>query len=51
VLFDPATVIDRSTFEEPRLLPVGVRQVWVNGHAVWSVDRATGAHPGRVLIP
>ena len=40
---------DSTTFEEPRLLSVGIRQVWVNGQAVWSDDRPTGAHPGRVL--
>jgi N-acyl-D-amino-acid deacylase len=49
VLFDPATVIDRSTFEEPRLLSAGIRQVWVNGALVWNDGQPGGAHPGRVL--
>ncbi len=49
VLFDPDTVIDRSTFEEPRRLASGIRRVWVNGQVVWSGDAVTGARPGRVL--
>jgi N-acyl-D-amino-acid deacylase len=49
VLFDPATIIDRSTFEAPRELAQGVRMVWVNGEPVWRDGRATTARPGRVL--
>ena len=47
VLFDPATVADRSTFEDPKALSVGIEKVWVNGVAVWQDGKATGAHPGR----
>ena len=49
VLFDPATVIDRSTTDQPHLESVGIARVWVNGEAVWSDGRTTGARPGRVL--
>jgi N-acyl-D-amino-acid deacylase len=49
VLFDPDTVIDRSTFAEPALTPVGIEKVFVNGVAVWSDGKATGERPGRVL--
>jgi N-acyl-D-aspartate/D-glutamate deacylase len=49
VLFDPATVADRSTVEDPTALSAGVRRVWVNGAAVYEDGRATGARPGRVL--
>lgn len=49
VLFDPQTVIDRSTFEDPRRLSEGIVLVLVNGQAVWSDAKATGAKPGRVL--
>jgi N-acyl-D-amino-acid deacylase len=49
VLFDPETVIDRSTFEEPRKLSAGIVAVFVNGETVWSEGKATGARPGRVL--
>ena len=51
VLFDPARVIDRSTFDDPRALPEGVRGVWVNGARVWDGTAATSARPGRVLVP
>jgi N-acyl-D-amino-acid deacylase len=49
VLFNPETVIDRSTFSSPFALPTGIEKVFVNGTLVWSSDRATGARPGRVL--
>ncbi|HYB54239.1 MAG TPA: D-aminoacylase [Thermoanaerobaculia bacterium] len=49
VLFDPATVVDRSTFAQPQLLSEGIRVVIVNGQTVWEDGRATGARPGRVL--
>ncbi len=51
VLFDPATVIDRSTFNEPFTLSTGIRNVWVNGTLVWDEPRPTGARPGQVLVP
>ena len=47
VMFDPATVADRSTFEDPKALSVGIDRVWVNGVAVWQDGKATGAYPGR----
>jgi N-acyl-D-amino-acid deacylase len=47
VLFDPATVADRATFEDPKVLSVGIDRVWVNGQAVWQDGKATGARPGR----
>jgi N-acyl-D-amino-acid deacylase len=49
VLFDPETVIDRSTFERPFELPTGIEQVLVNGVTVWQEGKPTGALPGRVL--
>ena len=47
VLLDPATVADRSTFEDPSALSVGIEKVWVNGITVWEDGRATGAYPGK----
>jgi N-acyl-D-amino-acid deacylase len=47
VLFDPATVADRSTFEDPKALSVGIERVWVNGVPVWQDGKATGEYPGR----
>ncbi|WP_291984672.1 amidohydrolase family protein [Luteitalea sp.] len=49
VLFDPATIVDRSTFEVPRALAEGVRLVWVNGEPVWREGQVTSARPGRAL--
>jgi N-acyl-D-amino-acid deacylase len=49
VLFDPATVIDRSTFEQPRALATGIAKVWVNGGLVWNGSAAGPERPGRVL--
>lgn len=49
VLFDPDTVTDRATFEEPQLLATGIDLVFVNGTIVWDGTEATGQRPGRVL--
>ena len=49
VLFDPATVIDRSTFEQPRLRARGISRVFVNGRPVWTGDTPDGHRPGIVL--
>jgi N-acyl-D-amino-acid deacylase len=49
VLFDPATVTDTATFDRPISAAEGIRQVFVNGEAVWRDGKVTGARPGRVL--
>jgi hypothetical protein len=49
VIFDPQRVIDRSTFKELQLLPVGIERVFVNGEPVWEHDHATDRLPGVVL--
>jgi len=49
VLFDPATIADKATVENPGALAVGVSDVWVNGVPVWHKGRATGAYPGQFL--
>lgn len=51
VVFDPATVADRATWEEPRLPPVGIQTVIVNGEPVVEQGRFAGRLPGRVLRP
>lgn len=49
VLFDPATVIDHSTFEQPRALATGISKVWVSGGLVWTGAAVGTERPGRVL--
>lgn len=49
VLFDPKTIEDRSTFEEPHQLAVGVQDVWVNGTRVLANGEHTGATPGMIV--
>lgn len=49
VVFDPATVADRATFEKPHQYSVGVRDVLVNGVPVFLGGSHTGATPGRAL--
>ena len=50
VLFDPATVIDRSTFADPTALATGIEKVFVNGVLVWDSGKSTGARPGSVIV-
>jgi len=49
VIFDPQTIIDRATFEEPHQLAEGVEHVFVNGVPVIRSGQHTGATPGRAL--
>ena len=48
-IFDPDTVIDHATFEEPHQLSVGVRHLLVSGESVISDGEHTQTRPGRVL--
>jgi len=49
VIFDPATVHDRATFDNPNLLSEGMDYVLVNGVPVIDEGKMTGALPGKVL--
>jgi N-acyl-D-amino-acid deacylase len=51
VVFDPATVADRATFEEPHQFPAGIPHVIVNGTFVIRDGDHTGARPGRAVRP
>jgi len=48
-VFDPATVIDRATFEKPHQTSVGIEYVFVNGQMVLKKGQITNARPGRGL--
>jgi len=49
VVFDPATISDRATFEKPHQYSVGVKHVFVNGVQVLKDGEHTGAKPGRAV--
>jgi N-acyl-D-amino-acid deacylase len=49
VVFDPATISDRATFEKPQQYAVGMKHVFVNGVQVIKDGDHTGAKPGRAL--
>lgn len=49
VIFDPATIADHATFEEPRRFATGVVDVFVNGVQVLKDGEHTGALPGQVV--
>jgi N-acyl-D-aspartate/D-glutamate deacylase len=48
-IFDPETVIDRATFEEPNQFPVGINYVIVNGQIEVDKGQRTPVNAGRVL--
>ncbi len=48
-VFNPATVMDRATFEQPHQTSVGIEYVLVNGQVVLKKGQLTNARPGRGL--
>lgn len=48
-LFDPTTIIDGSTVQNPEAPPQGIAAVFVSGELVVEQNKPTGAHPGKVL--
>ena len=49
VIFDPASVTDRATFENPHQYSEGVSLVLVNGKPVWEDGKFAGNLPGKIL--
>ncbi|MEW9309080.1 N-acyl-D-amino-acid deacylase family protein [Labrys neptuniae] len=49
VLFDPETIQDKATFDDPTQLSAGIRSVYVNGSLAWSEGKAAGPRAGKVL--
>jgi len=49
VVFDPAIIADRATFEKPQQYAIGMKHVFVNGVQVLKDGEHTGAKPGRAL--
>ena len=48
-VFDPDTIIDKATFEEPNQYPVGIEYVMINGVMVVENGDSTGEIAGRVI--
>jgi N-acyl-D-aspartate/D-glutamate deacylase len=48
-LFDPATVADASTYEDPAKYSIGIRYVLVNGVQVVSDGKLRDVTPGRAV--
>jgi N-acyl-D-amino-acid deacylase len=49
VLFDPGTIADTATYEQPHAFPTGLSAVLVNGEVAWEAGRDAIARAGRVL--
>ncbi len=49
VVFDPNTIMDRATYEQPHQLSVGMKHVFVNGVEVVTDGQSTGAKPGQIV--
>jgi len=49
VVFDPETVMDRASYEQPKQYPTGIEHVLVNGCPVIAGGKHTGARPGQVI--
>lgn len=49
VLFDPATIADRATMDDPEATSIGVRKVWVNGELAFNDGKPTGRFAGRLI--
>jgi len=50
VLFNPDTVVDRSTFSDPTVLPAGIERVFVSGDLVWDAGKPAGGRSGKVIV-
>lgn len=49
VIFDPDTIASPATYEKPKLAPVGIHHVFVNGEMTLEDGRRTKALPGRAV--
>ena len=49
MLFDPETIIDNATPENPKAPNTGLSRVWVNGVLVFDTGETTGQYPGQVI--
>jgi dihydroorotase/N-acyl-D-amino-acid deacylase len=50
IVFDPAKVADRATYEKPHQYSVGINEVLVNGKLALHEGKVTVDRPGKVLV-
>jgi N-acyl-D-amino-acid deacylase len=49
VIFNPETVMDKASYQSPKLHADGIENVFVNGQMVWQNDSSTEKRPGMFL--
>ena len=49
VLFDPKTIIDKATYDDPRLASRGIARVYVNGTLAFTPEQGVTARAGRLI--
>jgi N-acyl-D-amino-acid deacylase len=49
VLFNPDTVNDNATIDNPKALSSGIERLWVNGQVVYEEQRAVENYPGMLI--
>ena len=49
MVFDPETVIDRATYEEPKQFSDGIDKVFVNGMLSWEAGASGVRRAGRLV--
>jgi N-acyl-D-amino-acid deacylase len=49
VVFDPATIIDTATYDEPKKFSAGVESVFVNGTLSWEAGATSVRRNGRLV--
>ncbi len=49
VLFDPSTIADRATMDDPKVESVGIHKVWVNGVLSFDDGKLTRRYAGRIV--
>jgi len=49
VLFDPNTILDNATIQNPQAVSTGIKKVWVNGKLTYDNQKGTGNFSGRLI--
>jgi N-acyl-D-amino-acid deacylase len=49
VVFNPQTIIDRATYDDPKQYSAGVDMVFVNGRLSWEAGASTVDRAGRLI--